>query len=141
MNLRAAEGRSDSGGEGNKTAGGNATTITPAQTVKTNLCSKELREDCMTVDFHGRPTTFARSMEGKGRVKDGIGDGLCPGDYVEVSVEIRARYSMLPNEVKPTACKSYEDGNDSEYDCRSRCRMMLIRVGYRRSDFTMRMVV
>lgn len=29
-------------------------------------------DECMTLDFHGRATTLARNMEGKGRVRDGI---------------------------------------------------------------------
>lgn len=29
-------------------------------------------DECMTLDFHGRPTVLARGMQGKGRARDGI---------------------------------------------------------------------
>lgn len=66
-------------------------------------------------------------MEGKGPVKDGITEELCFGNIHEVQVDIRASYIMLPNEEKPTACRNYEE-DESEFDCRSRCRLEAIRV-------------
>jgi len=36
----------------------------------------DVNAECMSVDFHGRPTTMARNMEGKGRVKDGTTEGV-----------------------------------------------------------------
>ena len=30
--------------------------------------------DCMSVDFHGRPSSLNRFMEGKGRARDGFSD-------------------------------------------------------------------
>lgn len=35
---------------------------------------------------------------------------------------------MLENDEPGTACRDVEDGEDSEFDCRSRCRMTMIRV-------------
>uniref|UniRef100_A0A915E437 Amiloride-sensitive sodium channel n=1 Tax=Ditylenchus dipsaci TaxID=166011 RepID=A0A915E437_9BILA len=84
-------------------------------------------DECMILDFHGRPTTLARNMEGKGRVKDGTTEELCIGRIHEVRVDVRASYVMLPNNEKPTACRNYDQGDESEFDCRSRCRMEMIR--------------
>lgn len=83
--------------------------------------------DCMTVDFHGRPSALGRFMEGKGRVKDGITDELCLGMVHEVTVEVRATYIMLENDEPGTACNDLEEGEDTEFDCRSRCRMDMIK--------------
>lgn len=33
--------------------------------------------DCMSLDFHGRPTDLARNMEGKGRIQDGVASEVC----------------------------------------------------------------
>lgn len=85
-------------------------------------------DNCMSLDMHGRPTTMVRNMEGKGRVKDGITEELCIGNIHEVQVDIRALYIMLPNNDKPTACRNYDEGDKNEFDCRSRCRMEMIRV-------------
>lgn len=91
--------------------------------------------ECMSLDFHGRPTTMARNMEGKGRVKDGTTEELCAGHMHELMVEIRAHYTMLENDDKATACRLYDDEESkSEFDCRSRCRMDMIRVGGWSSD-------
>lgn len=81
----------------------------------------------MSVDFHGRPSSLSRFMEGKGRARDGFNDELCAGMRHEVSVEVRARYVMLENDDEGTACREVEDGEDNEFDCRSRCRMKMIR--------------
>uniref|UniRef100_A0A7E4W5G7 Amiloride-sensitive sodium channel n=1 Tax=Panagrellus redivivus TaxID=6233 RepID=A0A7E4W5G7_PANRE len=83
--------------------------------------------DCMSVDFHGRPSALGRFMEGKGRVKDGVTDELCLGMVHEVNVEVRATYIMLENDDVGTACNEIEDDEDSEFDCRSRCRMNMIK--------------
>lgn len=83
--------------------------------------------ECMSVDFHGRPSSLNRFMEGKGRARDGFTFELCAGQRHEVSVEVRALYQMLENDEPGTACRDVEDGEDSEFDCRSRCRMTMIR--------------
>lgn len=51
---------------------------------------------------------------------------LCVGIRHEVTVEVRARYVMLENDENGTACRNA--GEESEFDCRSRCRMEMIRV-------------
>lgn len=33
--------------------------------------------DCMTVDFHGRPSSIARFMQGKSQVMDGFNEDVC----------------------------------------------------------------
>ena len=33
---------------------------------------KDESYECMTVDFHGRPSSLNRFMEGKGKAKDGV---------------------------------------------------------------------
>lgn len=42
-------------------------------------------------------------------------------------MEVRARYQMLENDEEGTACRDVEEGEDNEFDCRSRCRMKMIR--------------
>ncbi|KAK6753235.1 hypothetical protein RB195_012683 [Necator americanus] len=83
--------------------------------------------ECMSVDFHGRPSSLNRFMEGKGRARDGFTFELCAGQRHEVSVEVRALYQMLENDEPGKACRDVEEGEDSEFDCRSRCRMEMIR--------------
>lgn len=83
--------------------------------------------DCMSVDFHGRPSALGRFMEGKGRVRDGITDELCLGMVHEVTVEVRATYIMLENNEKGTSCNDLGEGEDTEFDCRSRCRLEMIK--------------
>uniref|UniRef100_A0A1I7Z9D4 Amiloride-sensitive sodium channel n=2 Tax=Steinernema glaseri TaxID=37863 RepID=A0A1I7Z9D4_9BILA len=83
--------------------------------------------ECMSVDFHGRPSSLSRFMEGKGRARDGFNEELCAGMRHEVQVEVRARYVMLENDDEGTACREVEEGEDNEFDCRSRCRMKMIR--------------
>ncbi|PIO65869.1 hypothetical protein TELCIR_12438 [Teladorsagia circumcincta] len=83
--------------------------------------------ECMSVDFHGRPSSLNRFMEGKGRARDGFTFELCAGQRHEVTVEVRALYQMLENDDPGTACRDVEEGEDSEFDCRSRCRMKMIR--------------
>ncbi|TKR70040.1 hypothetical protein L596_022110 [Steinernema carpocapsae] len=90
-----------------------------------NLNGKQV--ECMSVDFHGRPSSLSRFMEGKGRARDGFNDELCAGMRHEVSVEVRARYIMLENDDEGTACREVEEDEDNEFDCRSRCRMIMIR--------------
>ncbi|CAK5082522.1 unnamed protein product [Meloidogyne enterolobii] len=88
-------------------------------------------EECMSLDLHGRPTTMAKHMEGKGRSKDGTTEGLCLGRVHETKVEIRGHYIMLENDDEATACRNYDDVDDAEvneFECRSRCRMQMIRV-------------
>ncbi|TMS39213.1 hypothetical protein L596_005776 [Steinernema carpocapsae] len=83
--------------------------------------------ECMTVDVHGRPSQLSRFIEGKGRARDGFNDELCLSMHHDVTVEVRALYTMLPNNDEGTACKNVEEGQDTEFDCRSRCRMEMIR--------------
>ncbi|KAH7730932.1 Protein DEL-6 a [Aphelenchoides avenae] len=83
--------------------------------------------DCMNVDFHGRPSAIGRFMEGKGRAKDGIVEELCLSMMHEVTVEVRAQYTMLENDEAGTACRTFDDEDENEFDCRSRCRMEMIR--------------
>ncbi|CAB3397562.1 unnamed protein product [Caenorhabditis bovis] len=82
---------------------------------------------CMSVDFHGRPSSLNRFMEGKGRSRDGFIDELCLGQRHEVTVHVTAHYQMLENDDDGTACRDVEEGEDNEFDCRSRCRMEMIR--------------
>uniref|UniRef100_A0A915PVE6 Uncharacterized protein n=1 Tax=Setaria digitata TaxID=48799 RepID=A0A915PVE6_9BILA len=81
---------------------------------------------CMSVDFHGRPSSLSRFMEGQGRARDGFNDDLCLGMRHEVTVDVRARYVMLENDDNGTACRNAIK-EESEFDCRSRCRMEMIR--------------
>ncbi|EJW71305.1 hypothetical protein WUBG_17789, partial [Wuchereria bancrofti] len=82
---------------------------------------------CMSVDFHGRPSSLSRFMEGQGRARDGFNDDLCLGIRHEVTVDVRARYVMLENDENGTACRNVKKKEESEFDCRSRCRMEMIR--------------
>ncbi|PIO74231.1 hypothetical protein TELCIR_03764 [Teladorsagia circumcincta] len=92
--------------------------------------------ECMSVDFHGRPSSLNRFMEGKGRARDGFTFELCAGQRHEVTVEVRALYQMLENDDPGTACRDVEEGEDSEFDCRSRCRMKMIRNALRDATAT-----
>jgi len=84
--------------------------------------------DCMVIDFHGRPSPLTRFMEGKGRVKDGISDELCLGQMHEVAGEVKGEYITLENDEDAIACREVdEEGEDTEFDCRSRCRMEMIK--------------
>lgn len=59
---------------------------------------------------------------------DALSLQLCLGMRHEVTVEVRARYVMLENDDNGTACRNVEEGEDTEFDCRLRCRMKMIRV-------------
>ncbi|VDN07710.1 unnamed protein product [Thelazia callipaeda] len=83
--------------------------------------------DCMSVDFHGRPSSLSRFMEGQGRARDGFNDDICLGIRHEVTVEVRARYVMLENDENGTSCRNAEKKGEGLFDCRSRCRMEMIR--------------
>ncbi|VDM51142.1 unnamed protein product [Toxocara canis] len=82
--------------------------------------------ECMSVDLHGRPSSLSRFMQGKGRIRDGYNDDLCLGMRHEVTVEVRAQYEMLENDENGTACRNEHEREDTEFECRSRCRMKLI---------------
>jgi len=86
--------------------------------------------ECISVDFHGRPSSMARFLEGKGRAKDGFSDSLCISQKSDVTVELRAQYNMLENDDNGTACrdgkKDSDEVEEGEFDCRSRCRMEMI---------------
>ena len=83
--------------------------------------------DCMSADFHGRPSSSSRFMGNKGTTKDGFTDELCIGMMHETTVELKARYKMLPNDEEGTACRDEDDGGDNEWDCHLRCRLDFIR--------------
>lgn len=83
--------------------------------------------ECMTADFHGRPSSSSRFMGNKGIIKDGFTDELCVGMMHETTVEVKARYKMLENDAEGTACHDHESGEDNEWDCYLRCRMEFIR--------------
>lgn len=134
---------------------------------------------CMSVDFHGRPSSLSRFMEGQGRARDGFNDDvyfkffvyrgiilpfytfdykllpslnlsnisgtklrkyicslvketnfkLCLGIRHEVTVDVRAKYVMLENDDNGTACRKAIK-KENEFDCRSKCRMEMIRVHF-----------
>ncbi|GMT12289.1 hypothetical protein PFISCL1PPCAC_3586 [Pristionchus fissidentatus] len=88
---------------------------------------KDEAYECMSVDMHGRAASLGRFMEGKGRAKDGFTSELCLGMRHTVSVEVRARYQMLENDDDGTRCREVTDDADTEFNCRGRCRMNLIR--------------
>lgn len=70
-----------------------------------------------------------RFIDSGGHTKDGVNEELCPGTQNDLIVEISATYTMLENKGKGTACMDFEDDEDSsEFNCKSRCRMNLIRV-------------
>jgi hypothetical protein len=52
---------------------------------------------------------------------------LCIGMMHETTVELKARYKMLPNDEEGTACRDEDDGGDNEWDCHLRCRLDFIR--------------
>ncbi|KAL3083093.1 hypothetical protein niasHS_010895 [Heterodera schachtii] len=83
--------------------------------------------DCMSVDFHGRPSSTTRFMGSKGITKDGFTDELCIGMMHEITVEVKALYKMLPNDEEGTACRELTASVDNQYDCHLRCRMEFIR--------------
>jgi hypothetical protein len=96
------------------------------------------KSNCLTVDFHGRPSSLNRFMEGKGRTRDGFDDEaslerahlnatfqLCMGQFHQVHVEIKALYEILENNDNGTICR--EDNKDNEFDCKSRCRLNMLR--------------
>lgn len=43
-------------------------------------------------------------------------------------MEVRAKYEMIENDDEGTACHEFEEGEDDEFQCHSRCRLELIRV-------------
>lgn len=45
----------------------------------------------------------------------------------ETTVEVKARYLMLPNDEQGTACREKENDQDNEFDCHARCRMNFIK--------------
>lgn len=96
--------------------------------------------DCMSLDFHGRPTDLARNMEGKGRIQDGVASELCLGQLHDIEIEIKAKYISLPRKPKNNnnndvdnddndngaICRNYDENEDNEFDCKSRCRMEML---------------
>lgn len=90
-----------------------------------NLGNKSV--NCMSVDFHGRPSSLNRFMQGKGRTRDGFDDEVCPGQYHELVVEVKALYEMLENDDNGTICREQRSNQDNEFDCKSRCRLEMLR--------------
>ncbi|VDN34637.1 unnamed protein product [Gongylonema pulchrum] len=89
-----------------------------------------IKVDCMAIDFHGRPSSVARFMQGKSQVMDGFNGDLCLGLRHEVNVDVRAYYEMLENDDEGTACRHPSNDQEQEFNCRSRCRLHLIRVPF-----------
>uniref|UniRef100_A0A158R594 Amiloride-sensitive sodium channel n=1 Tax=Syphacia muris TaxID=451379 RepID=A0A158R594_9BILA len=83
--------------------------------------------DCMSIDVHGRPSSLARFMQAKAQVMDGTRNDLCLGSRHEITMEVRAKYEMIENDDEGTACHEFEEGEDDEFQCHSRCRLELIR--------------
>ncbi|PAV62851.1 hypothetical protein WR25_15920 [Diploscapter pachys] len=88
-----------------------------------NLEGQDL--ECMTADFHGRPSSIARFIEGKG-AKDGLAEELCHGTRYEVKGEVRAHYEFLPNDDEGTKCREVENDDDDLIGCKLRCRLAMI---------------
>ncbi|VDM95013.1 unnamed protein product [Thelazia callipaeda] len=86
-----------------------------------------IKVDCMSVDFHGRPSSIARFMQGKNQVMDGFIDDLCLGLRHEVFISVRIYYEMIENDNEGTACRDIDDSQENEFECHSRCRLQMIR--------------
>ncbi|KAI6239699.1 hypothetical protein M3Y99_00562700 [Aphelenchoides fujianensis] len=84
---------------------------------------------CVMVDMNGRPADMSRFQDSGGHTKDGLNEDICAGTDNDLIVELRAAYQMLENDDPGTACAEFEDEEtaEDEFDCRSRCRMELIR--------------
>ncbi|VDN42106.1 unnamed protein product [Gongylonema pulchrum] len=61
---------------------------------------------------------------------DGFNGDLCLGLRHEVNVDVRAYYEMLENDDEGTACRHPSNDQEQEFNCRSRCRLHLIREIY-----------
>ncbi|CAD5229822.1 unnamed protein product [Bursaphelenchus xylophilus] len=88
-----------------------------------NLDDKKV--DCMTVDFHGRPSSLTRYTQATA-VNDGFIEDLCIGMRHEIVVDIKALYEMLENDDEGTECREMTEDSENEFDCRMRCRMEMI---------------
>ncbi|CAJ0938932.1 unnamed protein product, partial [Mesorhabditis belari] len=97
------------------------------QTNVDNVLKQGKTIDCMHVDFHGRQSSLNRFMEGKARTRDGFIDQACIGQHHQLTVEVKHRFKHLENDDNSTRCKEMKDGDDTEFDCYSRCRFELIR--------------
>lgn len=42
-------------------------------------------------------------------------------------VEVKALYEMLENNDNGTICREQKEGEDNEFDCKSRCRLQMLR--------------
>lgn len=96
----------------------------------TNITNMEARNetfDCMHVDFHGRLASLNRFMEGKARSRDGFNDMVCVGQSHLLTLEVKTRSKMLPNDEDGTKCALIKDGDETEFECFSKCRLKLIK--------------
>ena len=41
-----------------------------------SVLNEKQAEECMSLDLHGRPSSMAKHMEGKGRSRDGTTEGV-----------------------------------------------------------------
>ncbi|CAD5225423.1 unnamed protein product [Bursaphelenchus okinawaensis] len=89
-----------------------------------NLDDKKV--DCMTVDFHGRPSSLTRYTQATA-VNDGYIEDLCLGMRHEIVVDIKALYEMLENNEEGTECGEMTSENENEFDCRMKCRLEMIK--------------
>ncbi|CAD5221371.1 unnamed protein product [Bursaphelenchus okinawaensis] len=79
-------------------------------------------DECVFIDFHG--SRFDREpymLEGSQR-RNGFTEPLCFGSRYEVLLEVRHEYNMIETEDEGEACKEYEDDDENDFTCRSRCR-------------------
>ncbi|CAJ0929056.1 unnamed protein product, partial [Mesorhabditis belari] len=108
------------------------------QTDVENLVAKGVKSfDCMQVDFHGRVSSLNRFLkgdeffdeifDGQARATDGFFDGGCIGEYHKLVVEIETRVHLPKSIGGETICVERKAGDETEFDCFSRCRYELIR--------------
>ncbi|KAI6239593.1 Amiloride-sensitive sodium channel subunit beta [Aphelenchoides fujianensis] len=82
---------------------------------------------CMSLDVHGRPSDWVRHMGGSAAGKDGVADNLCPGQYAEIRVEVKAVHESLPSDSPARACEELSADGKNDYDCRLQCRIEYVR--------------
>lgn len=104
--------------------------------------------NCMKADFHGRPSDYIRTLDGPGAGRDGVAGlflrvnqkivsnkliclgNLCFGQYVEVRVEVKTTFDMLPNDSPGRECEELGADGKNYYDCKLLCRVEYIRVSF-----------
>lgn len=45
----------------------------------------------------------------------------------EITIQLKAQYNFVENTADGSHCKHMRTGDDSEFDCYSRCRMLMVR--------------